>query len=90
MLKQDNWVQVETFDRSIIISKILREGEVYNVPELQNIYMDTGNAGGLEVIINGTNIGVIGDAGQVKRRLPLNENGLRNVVKNYKLYGVIE
>lgn len=74
---EDSWLQIETKDGGIIISKILRTGEIYEVPELKKAIMDTGNAGGLEIIIDGKSLGPAGDVGQVKRDISLDEKTLR-------------
>jgi len=78
--KEDSWVQIATEEGSIIISKILRIGEIYQVPEREAVFMDTGNAGGLEVIINGVNIGTMGVIGQIRRDVVLNEKNLKQIV----------
>jgi cytoskeleton protein RodZ len=61
----------------LLLTRILRAGDTYRVPDRGDITLMTGNAGGLEVIVDGENLGVLGKAGAVRRDIPLEPDRLR-------------
>jgi cytoskeleton protein RodZ len=61
----DSWVEVKENDRSIW-RRILKPGEVYRVPDKPGLTLVTGNAGGLEISVDGKPVPPVGPAG--KRR----------------------
>jgi cytoskeleton protein RodZ len=68
----DAWLQVR--DKSsgqILLNRILHAGETWPVPARPNLVMTTGNAGGTELVVDGTSTGVLGGSGVVRRDLPL-------------------
>jgi cytoskeleton protein RodZ len=67
----DAWVQVRDKSGQIYLNRILHAGETWQVPARPNLTMTTGNAGGTELVVDGTSTGVLGGSGVVKRDLPL-------------------
>jgi cytoskeleton protein RodZ len=57
--------------QSVLIARVLNIGDVYFVPNRSGLVMQTGNAGGIEVTVDGRNLGVLGKSGQVVTRVPL-------------------
>jgi cytoskeleton protein RodZ len=57
--------------RSILVAKVLNVGESYVVPNRTGLIMQTGNAGGLQVEVDGRSLGVFGKSGEVITRIPL-------------------
>jgi cytoskeleton protein RodZ len=57
--------------RSILIARVLNVGESYAAPDRAGLIMQTGNAGGLQVEVDGRSLGVMGRSGEVITRIPL-------------------
>jgi cytoskeleton protein RodZ len=66
----DSWIQVRAGDQ-LLLTRLLRKGEVYRVPDRNGLTLMTGNAGGLEVLVNGTLMPPLGGEGTVARGVPL-------------------
>ncbi len=72
------WLEIKTLEGKIILSRVLSSGEEYWVPADQpNLIMTLGNAGGLQIILNGQNLPLLGHQGQVIRALPLTVDFLK-------------
>jgi len=57
--------------KSVLFSRVLEPGETYAAPNRPGLVMQTGNAGGLQVEVEGKVVGVLGRSGQVITRIPL-------------------
>lgn len=75
--KSDSWIQVRD-GNELLLTRLLREGEVYQVPDRDGLTLMTGNAGGLEVFVGGERMPPLGDVGVVKRGVPLSPERLRS------------
>ena len=73
----DSWIEIRSGDTSLVYSGLLREGESYAVPERRGLTMVTGNAGGLDVLVDGEAIPRLGPPGAVKRDISLDPDNLR-------------
>lgn len=78
--KSDSWIQVRDGD-DLLLTRLLRQGEVYTVPDRRGLTLMTGNAGGLEVFVDGELMPPLGDVGVVRRGVPLNADRLRTGVE---------
>jgi cytoskeleton protein RodZ len=58
------------------LAATLLPGEVFLVPDRPDLTLWTGNAGGLEVIVDGERLRPLGDEGAVMRRVPLDRAAL--------------
>jgi cytoskeleton protein RodZ len=67
----DCWIQVRAADQSIVFSRVLRAGETYTVPQRSGLSMRTGNAGALEVAVDGKAVPSIGGVGALRRDVAL-------------------
>lgn len=67
----DCWIQIRGPDQSIVFSRILKSGEVYNVPARQGLWLRTGNAGVLEIAVDGKTVPSIGGIGTLRRDVAL-------------------
>jgi len=75
--KSDSWIQVRAGEQ-LLLTRLLRKGEVYLVPnDRSGLTLMTGNAGGLEVLVDGTVAPPLGTEGVVARGVPLNAAALR-------------
>jgi len=74
---QDSWVQVRGPGDSLLLTRVLHPGDVYRVPNETGLVLHTGNAGGLEVLVDGQSTGSLGDNGEVRRNISLDPEKLR-------------
>ncbi|MEQ1863343.1 MAG: RodZ domain-containing protein [Micropepsaceae bacterium] len=57
--------------KGIFIDRVLQTGESVSAPERAGLLMQTGNAGGLHVAVDGRSAGVMGKRGEVVTRIPV-------------------
>lgn len=74
------WVEIRNARGEAILRQVLKPNDMYLVPNEPGLVMATGNAGGIKVKIDGKDMPALGDAGQIKRRIPLDADQL---LKNY-------
>ena len=67
----DSWVQVRDPQGHILLSRVLRAGETWPVPDQPGLTLTTGNAGGTILLVNGQPSPSLGKPGAVRRDLPL-------------------
>ena len=72
----DCWIQIRASDQSIVFSRILKSGEIYPVPSRQGLSLRTGNAGVLEIAIDGKPAPSIGGVGMLRRDVALDPTEL--------------
>jgi cytoskeleton protein RodZ len=72
----DCWIQVRGPDQSVVFSRVLRSGEVYNVPARPGLSLRTGNAGALEIDVDGKPAPSIGGLGALRRDVALDPSEL--------------
>ena len=65
------WVEIRNKDGKAIVSRILKAGDSYHVPNEDGLVMDTGNVGVLEILVDGKVIDPLGEPGDVRRNLSL-------------------
>jgi cytoskeletal protein RodZ len=68
---QDSWIQVRDGTGDLLMTRVLRPGDIYRVPDKAGLKMQTGNAGGLQVSVDGAQGTAMGTPGQVLRGVPL-------------------
>ncbi len=69
--RQDSWVQVRDDADNLVLTRILRAGDVYRVPDRRGLTLLTGNAGALEILVDGKPAPPIGPTGAVRRNVAL-------------------
>jgi cytoskeleton protein RodZ len=62
----DSWVQIRDANQSVLLTRVLKAGETYPVPSRPGVSMRTGNAGGLEITVDGTPAPPIGRMGAIR------------------------
>ena len=78
----DAWIQVKDSDGNSIFSKVLRTGDVYNVPaSFTDATLTTGNAGGLAARVNGKRVGVLGKPGEVVHNIAIDGKKLTSMAR---------
>lgn len=75
---QDAWVQVRDRQGNLLLTRVLRVGDSYMVPNQADLTLLTGNAGGLEISIDGSALPALGPVGAVRRNIPLDPEALRD------------
>jgi len=74
--KADSWVQVQGPENELLITRILRAGDSYRVPNRIGLTMITGNAGALEITVDGLVVNSVGPTGAVRRNIALDPDKL--------------
>lgn len=80
--RMDSWVSVVGRDGKRIFGEIMQAGDRYIVPANQILYMATGNAGGIDIIVDGVKLPPLGEVGAVRKRIPLDPEKLKAFVIN--------
>lgn len=72
----DCWIQVRGPDQEIVFSRVLKQGETYQVPGKPGLALRTGNAGALQIIVDGKPAPSIGALGTLRRNVALDPDAL--------------
>jgi cytoskeleton protein RodZ len=72
----ESWVQILDPAGAIVFSRTLRPGDSYQVPDRQGLTLWTGNAGGIEIYLDGQRTVPLGQIGTVKRNVSLDPRQL--------------
>ncbi len=73
----DTWVEVRNRQGGALIARLLRDGDTWAVPDQAGLFLSTGNAGGLELLVDGTPAPSLGGVGGVRRDVPLDAGLVR-------------
>ena len=73
----ESWIQVRDTRQNVVLTRMLQPGDSYRVPNRPDLTLLTGNAGGLEITVDGVAIPALGPAGAVRRDVPLIPDSLR-------------
>jgi cytoskeleton protein RodZ len=71
-----SWVEIIDKNGHIFLSRILNPGESYAVPSLPGLILNTGNAGGIRIIVDGQAIPSLGQYGMPRRNISLDPDRL--------------
>ncbi len=71
-----SWVQIRDPKGGALFTRTLRKGEVYRVPLRDDLMLIAGNAGGVEISVDGKVIGRLGEKSQVRRDIRLSAKNL--------------
>ncbi|USG60698.1 DUF4115 domain-containing protein [Sneathiella marina] len=69
--RSETWIEVKPANGAPYLSRVLKPGDVYMAPDVPNLKMTTGNAGGLEIRVDGNEIASLGGNGTILRDIPL-------------------
>lgn len=75
--RESSWIQVQSPARDYVRSLTLEPGASFAVPDRGDLALWTGNAGGLEIWVDGQRVGILGRSGAVLRDVPLAPEALR-------------
>jgi cytoskeleton protein RodZ len=73
----ESWVQVRDAANTPLLTRVLRPGDSYRVPNQPGLTMMTGNAGVLDVFVDGNAAPSLGGVGVVRRNIALDADRLR-------------
>jgi len=73
----DSWVQIQDASGTALFTRVLKDGDIYRVPNRDGLTLATGNAGTLEVLVDGTPIPSLGEFGEVVRNIKLDPDQLK-------------
>lgn len=76
--RQDSWVQIQAANGVTVMARTLRAGESYTVPDESGLRLTTGNAGGLDIVVDGQIVPSLGQVGAVRRNVALDAARLRS------------
>jgi cytoskeleton protein RodZ len=76
--REQAWIQISSPSGDYAFTRTLEPGEVVTVPNRADLVLWTGNAGGLDIIVDGTPVPVLADAasGSVRRNVSLDPERL--------------
>jgi cytoskeleton protein RodZ len=72
----DSWIQIRDARQSVLLTRVLKAGESCRAPARPGLSMRTGNAGGLEITVDGVPAPPIGAKGMVRRNVALDGHAL--------------
>jgi len=76
--KTNSWIQVrDDTANELLLTRLLRAGDSYTVPGRSGLMLSTGNAGALEILVDGKAVPPIGAEGVVRRKILLDANKLK-------------
>ncbi|MGP1397417.1 MAG: RodZ domain-containing protein [Inquilinaceae bacterium] len=71
-----SWVQVRDNRGSLVMTRVLEPGDIYQVPDTEGLRLVSGNAGGVEITVDGQPVAPIGESGEVVRNVSLDPDDL--------------
>lgn len=74
--KAESWIQVQDAKGNVVGMRLLKPGESFRVPNLSGLILATGNAGGIEAMVDGKVAPAFGASGTVRRNIPLDPEKL--------------
>lgn len=62
----DSWIQIRDSHGAVVVTRLLKKGDSYVVPNRPGLTLKSGNAGATEVIVDGKRAAALGNVGEVK------------------------
>ena len=78
-LLTDSWVEIKDKDGKKIVSDRLKAGDQYHIPDNPGLTMTLGNAGGVELLIDGKALKPLGEKNEVRSDIPLDTTFLKTL-----------
>ena len=73
----ETWVQVKERGGQALVAKVMKAGDTFPVPGRANLVLNTGNAGRVDILVDGAMIPPIGVQGSVRKDVPLDPDQLK-------------
>ena len=74
----NSWVEIEDLNGNILMTRLMRPGETYIVPNIKGLTLNTGNAGALSLSKGDISLPSLGDVGEIITARPLNIEAFTN------------
>jgi hypothetical protein len=75
---EESWVEIRGVQSGkVLMTRTMKTGDVFYTPRGTDILLTSGNAGGIEVYIDGASIGALGDKREIVRLRALSADALR-------------
>ncbi len=74
----DTWLQVKDRSGTVLLNRVLKTGETWAVPPRNDLLLTTGNAGGTEILVDGSATAALGGNGAVRRDLTLDPDQIKD------------
>ncbi len=74
----DTWIQVRERGGQTLLTRVMKAGETFPVPTRANLVLNTGNAGRVDILVDGTLVPSIGGQGAVRKDVPLDPDQLKS------------
>ena len=68
----NSWVEIEDMEGNILMTRLMRPGEIYVVPNINGLTFNTGNAGALSLSQGNVIVPKLGEVGEIITARPLN------------------
>jgi cytoskeletal protein RodZ len=78
----ESWVSIRDEEGNNIAAKLMKEGDVVQIPEGTKAVMNTGNVGALEIYLGGQKIDMGGEVGEVRKNIDLSVDALKTLQKD--------
>ena len=75
--KAGGWVQVREKQGQVLLNRVLHTGETWPVPMKPNLILTTSNAGGMELLVDGSPAPPLGTAGGFVKDISLDADALK-------------
>ncbi|MCH7937384.1 MAG: DUF4115 domain-containing protein [Proteobacteria bacterium] len=77
--KANSWIQVrDDAAGELVLTRMLMSGDSYIVPDRSGLILSTGNAGALEILVDGKPVPAVGGEGTVRRKIVLDPERLKS------------
>ena len=73
-----SWVEITRADGSRVSAWLMKKDESYTIPGGDDLYLTTGNAGGLEIMLGQDETFLLGAWGETLQELPLDKSLIKN------------
>ncbi len=77
-IRSNSWVEIKDKAGKRLLSQVLKAGDQYLVPTRPDLLMSLGNAGGVEIEVDGQPLQLLGGEGIVRRDIPLDGGYLKS------------
>lgn len=78
-ITEKSWVDIRDGDGKSVVSRVLEPGDQYFVPNSPGLSMSLGNAGGVEILLDGRTLKPLGARGDILRNIPLDTSYLKTL-----------